>query len=270
MTLDNRLKGLSLKIGPLGENDRLLTILSEQEGVIRLAIPGARRPKSSLAAAIPLTFLDLQVVGKGSLKRVRQMKVLRSFSKLGQRIETLAAAQAITELILMLIANGDPHPHMLTTALIHLERLEKIQDTPTNDIPVLANTVQACMHILALGGYCLPVQNCSQSGSKLDPPIGEWEWRCSFLPKEGFAIGSIANAEIKLNPSELALLQRLLNPNLPINKNGSIMGPKKVWLKLLGVVEKWIEFHLPKKVSSLQMLREVLSVSTNLSLNSSE
>ncbi len=265
MTLDKRLQGLSLKVGPLGENDRLLTILSEQEGIVRLAIPGARRPKSSLAAALPLTLIDVQVVGKSGLKKVRQMKVLRSFSKLGQKIETLAAGQAIAELILILLANGDPQPNMLATALIHLDRLEKIQNIPENEIFVLASSVQACIHILALGGYCIPVQDCSQSGLKLDPPIGQWEWRCSFLPNEGFVIGSIPNAKIQLNPSELALLQRLIKPNLPINKNGSIMGPRKVWLKLLAVVEQWIEIHLPKRVSSLNMLKEVLTLQTNLS-----
>ena len=44
MNSSKYLKGLCLKVGPLGENDRLLTILSDEEGVTRLAVPGARRP----------------------------------------------------------------------------------------------------------------------------------------------------------------------------------------------------------------------------------
>ena len=50
MSLNQRMKGLSLKVGPLGENDRLLTILSEENGISRFAIPGARKPKSRLGA----------------------------------------------------------------------------------------------------------------------------------------------------------------------------------------------------------------------------
>ena len=46
-----RLKGLCIKASPLGENDRLITILTDEQGIVRLAVPGARRPKSSLAAA---------------------------------------------------------------------------------------------------------------------------------------------------------------------------------------------------------------------------
>ena len=76
---DRRLEGLALKVGPLGEHDRLLTLLSDQVGVIRLAVPGARKPKSSLAGAVPLTQLELQVVGRRGLPRVRQLRVQHNF-----------------------------------------------------------------------------------------------------------------------------------------------------------------------------------------------
>ena len=261
MSSEKRIKGLSLKVSPLGENDRLLTILSDKEGITRLAIPGARRPKSSLAAAVPLTFLDLQVVGKKGLQRVRQIKIIRSFSTIGQTIETLAAAQAISELLLMLVANNDPQPNMLKTALIHLERLEENINKPNNQVFVLAKAVQACIHLLALGGYCIPLQVCPRSGLALDPPLGNWDWRCSLIPNEGFIIGDIEKAKIQLNPSELALLQRLLRVNLPLNKSFEIIGPIEVWLKLLTVVEYWIDHHLPKKLHSLEMLREVMPIS---------
>ncbi|MEA5413226.1 recombination protein O N-terminal domain-containing protein, partial [Synechococcus sp. BA-120 BA3] len=46
---EQHLEGLALTCRPLGEHDRLLTLLSEGEGLTRLAVPGARRPKSSLA-----------------------------------------------------------------------------------------------------------------------------------------------------------------------------------------------------------------------------
>ena len=81
-----------MRSSPLGESDRLITVLSNEEGLIRLAAPGARKPKSSLAAAVPLAVLSLQVGGRSGLKRVRQLRVLRNFSHLAERLETLAAA----------------------------------------------------------------------------------------------------------------------------------------------------------------------------------
>jgi len=82
-----RLKGLCIKASPLGENDRLITILTDEQGIVRLAVPGARRPKSSLAAATPLTYLSFQIFGKRSLKSVRQIKIIKSYNGLGKNID---------------------------------------------------------------------------------------------------------------------------------------------------------------------------------------
>ena len=238
MNPNQRMKGLSLKVGPLGENDRLLTILSEESGISRLAIPGARKPKSRLGATSPINLLDLHILGKN--------------------IETLSAAQAISELVMIMVGNEDPQKDLLKLVLIHLNRLNELHKTEFNSLEALAISVQSCIHLLALGGYCLPLQNCCHSGSKLIPPIGEWSWKCSFIPEEGFAIGTIPNASAELNPSELALLQRLLLEKVPFHSNGKLLGPKNVWLKLLRIVETWIETHLQKKITSLQMMREVI------------
>ena len=58
MSGESRIKGLCIKASPLGESGRLITVLTDEQGIIRLAAPGARRPKSSLAAANPLTYLS--------------------------------------------------------------------------------------------------------------------------------------------------------------------------------------------------------------------
>ncbi len=260
MIATRRIEGLVLKVGPLGERDRLLTLLSEEDGITRVAVPGARNPKSTLAAASALTYLKLDLGGKSGLQRVRQLKVLHSYSSVGQQLETLAAAQAISELALMMVGNNDPQPRMLETVLIHLKRLENLaKEKPLNQQIALARCIQSCVHLLALGGYGLPVQECCRTGVRLNPPLGQWDWRCSLLPDEGFAIGSIPCSKIELNPSELALLQRLFYPDLPKDKSGEILGPKEVWLRLLTVVECWISNHLRKKSSSLAMLRESLN-----------
>ena len=62
-----------------------------------------------------------------------------------------------------------------------------------------------------------------------------------------------------LNPSELALLQRLPRPDLPCRLSGELMGPEPVWLRLLSVVELWIRSHLPRGSRALPMLRESLA-----------
>tara|TARA_Y100001968_G_scaffold288406_1_gene290629 strand:- start:1510 stop:2301 length:792 start_codon:yes stop_codon:yes gene_type:complete len=262
MSIGNKVIGLALKISPLGENDRLLTLLSNDIGIARLAVPGARRPKSSLSGVTPLTLLELDVIGRSSLKRVRQIKRIQTFNNIGKHIETLSAAQALTELIQLLVATNEPIPGILDAALIHLERLHKLTEVKDlESLHILAISVQSCIHLLALGGYGLPIQKCCKNGMPLEPPIGEWDWRCSLILEEGFAIGAIPNASIQLNPSELALLQRLLRPNLPWRSDGKLMGPKEVWIKLLTIIELWIGTHLAKPVRSLSILKEVILIS---------
>ena len=259
MIPERKIQGLSLKVGPLGENDRLITILSDQEGITRLAVPGARRPKSRLAAATPLSLIEAQVVGRRGLARIKQLKIIHNFNAVGQKIETLAAAQALSELSLMLVSSNDPIPGLLSTVLMHLKRLEvEGREVNKDQCLILAIIVQACIHLLAIGGYGIPLQRCCKEDLPLDPPIGNWEWKCSLIPDEGFAIGSFENSTVKLNPSELALLQRLVKSELPFGKDGKLMGPKNVWLRLLAVIDFWIATNLPKNIHSLAMLREVV------------
>ncbi|WP_216901062.1 DNA repair protein RecO [Synechococcus sp. CCY 9618] len=252
---ERSLDGLVLTARPLGEHDRLLTLLSEAEGLTRLAAPGARRPKSSLAAAVPLTHLHLQVGGRGGLGRVRQLRVLRSYSGLAQRLETLAAAQALAELCLKLVPGEAPAPGMLADLLLQLGRLEGVVTERAEPLEALAVAVQGSVHLLALGGFALPLQHCSRSGAPLAPPIGDWDWRCSLLPSEGLAIGAVPGARVMLNASELALLQRLTRPALPRRRDGNLMGPEAVWLHLLALVEAWCGEHLGQRPRAFRLLR---------------
>lgn len=255
MSPERILEGLSLSCSALGENDRLLTLLSAEDGLIRLAVPGARRPKSSLAAAIPLVLLRLQVGGSRGLRRVRQLSVLRSFAGLAGRLETLAAAQSLAELSLRLVPSGEGVPGLLDDLLMHLGRLEAVVAERQDSLEALAITVQGHVHLLALGGFALPLQTCARSGTPLEPPLGDWSWRASLVPAEGLVIGAVPGALLLLNASELALLQRLPRPAVPRSRNGELMGPEAVWLRLLQAVELWCGEHLERRSRSLGLLR---------------
>jgi len=111
------------------------------------------------------------------------------------------------------------------------------------------------VHLLALGGFALPLQSCAHSSAPLQPPIGDWSWRCSLLPAEGLVIGALPQAPVQLNASELALLQRLPRPHLPRRRDGALLGPEAVWLHLLQLLDCWCREHLSKRIRSLTLLR---------------
>ena len=77
------------------------------------------------------------------------------------------------------------------------------------------------------------------------------------MPNEGFSTIEDSQSILTINASEVALLQRLLFPELPIKSNGELLGPKKVWLKILLIIETWISAQLDKELSSLKMMREL-------------
>ena len=72
-------------------------------------------------------------------------------------------------------------------------------------------------------------------------------------------IGGVPGARVVLNASELALLQRLLRPNLPRRRDGELMGPLPVWLHLLELVEHWCQEHLSRKPRAFRLLRTGLA-----------
>ena len=264
MGAELRLEGLSLKCGPLGETDRLLTLLSASDGLSRLAVPGARKPKSPLAAAVPLALLRLQVGGGSGLRRVRQLTVVRNFAALAGRLETLAAAQGLAELTIQLVPTGEGVPGLLEDLLMQLSRLELVVQDHQDSLEALAIAVQGCVHLLALGGYGLPLAHCARSGEPLEPPVGTWDWRCSLIPSEGFVVGAIPGAQLVLNASELALLQRLPRPALPRRRDGVLMGPEPVWLRLLALMELWSREHLGRNLRSWSLLRQCFNANTPL------
>ena len=257
MSGESRVQGLCIKASPLGESGRLITVLTDEQGIIRLAAKGARRPKSSLAAASPLTYLSFQIFGNRSLKSVRQIKIIKSYNGLGKNIECLAAAQAITELTFLLVGNNDKQQNYLSSVLIHLDRIYEYEVENQQDFKMLSMSIQSLVHLLAIGGVNIPVNFCCKTGNQIIPPLGNWNWQCYYLPNEGFSIIEDTNSILNLNASEIALLRRLIFPDLPIKSNGELLGPKKVWLRILSVVESWISVQLEKELSSLKMLREL-------------
>ncbi len=259
MSSEKKLRCLCIKASPLRENDRLITVLSEEQGISRFAVPGARRPKSSLAGASPITFLDLQIFGKKNLKTVRQLRIIKSYNGLGKNIECLAAAQAITELTFLLVGNDDSQQNFLPTVLAHLDRIYEYKILEEVDTKILAMSIQSLIHLLAIGGLNLPLYSCCKTNKSIQPPLGNWEWSCYFIPNEGFSLIDDPGSFSKLNASEIALMQRLLFPNLPIKSNGKLLGPRNVWYKILKILSIWIPVQLGKEISSLKILGEFYS-----------
>ena len=65
MSRTYKVTGINLKGMPLGEADRLLTILTQELGLIRVVAPGARKQNSKLGGRSGLFVVNELLIAKG-------------------------------------------------------------------------------------------------------------------------------------------------------------------------------------------------------------
>lgn len=175
--------GINLKGMPLGENDRILTILSKELGLIRAVAPGARKPKSRFGGRSDLFVVNQLFISKGrSLDRITQAETLKSYSGLGQNLGKLAASQYLAELVLNQALSEHPQEELFLLLDEHLTRLDTLPNSPkiSTSIHIIACLTQAVYHLLALAGNAPQVQLCCLTQQPLNLNFDDPNWRAGF------------------------------------------------------------------------------------------
>jgi DNA repair protein RecO (recombination protein O) len=183
-----RATGINLKGMPLGESDRLLTILTKEHGLIRAIAAGARKHRSPMAGRSGLFVVnDLQISVGRNMDRIKNAEVLQSFVGLGKTLAKLTAAQYLSELALMQALSAQPQEDLF---LVLVEHLNRIQDAENKN--VLAHLSHGTYHLLAIAGFAPQVHNCCLTQSPVVANREQPKW------KSGFSIvgGGVVNLEI--------------------------------------------------------------------------
>ncbi|MGC1305622.1 MAG: DNA repair protein RecO [Phormidesmis sp.] len=182
--------GINLKAMPMGESDRLVTILTKEAGLIRAIAPGARKHKSKLAGRTGLFVVNDLFFAKGrSLDKLVQAETQRSFPGLSKDLAKLTASQYLAEIALAIALTEQPQDELYYLLIEHLGRLEAA--SKPNILPCLA---QATFHLLALAGVAPEVFRCCLSRSLLTFELGQPDWRVAFSVSSG---GAIDAAEVE-------------------------------------------------------------------------
>ncbi len=194
MPKEYRATGINLKGMPLGESDRLLTILTKEHGLIRAVAAGARKHRSAMAGRSGLFVVnDLQISVGRNMDRIKNAEVLQSFVGLGKTLAKLTAAQYLSELALMQALSAQPQEELF---LLLVEHLNRIQDAENQN--VLAHLNHGTYHLLAIAGFAPQVHSCCISQSPVIANREQQKW------KAGFSIvgGGVINLEITDLPSD--------------------------------------------------------------------
>lgn len=183
--------GINLKGMPLGEYDRLLTILTLEFGVIRAVAPGARKHKSQFAGRSGLFVVNQLLIARGrNLDKITQAQTLESYPGLSRNLTKLTASQYLAELVLLQALSDQPQEELYELLSEHLRRLEATPDD--DDDAVIAHLTQAVFHLLAIAGLAPQVQLCCITQQPLTPDFTHPNWYVGFsVPAGGTVMASV-------------------------------------------------------------------------------
>jgi DNA repair protein RecO (recombination protein O) len=278
-----KVRGINLKSIPMGESDRLLTILTPELGLIQAIAPGSRKPKSTMGGRSGLFVVNELLIYKGrSLDRITQAETIESYPGLSRDLGKLAAGQYLAELALYQALSDQPQGELFFLLGEHLSRISRsptVHNHPSF-IPVIPLLTHGIYHLLALGGIAPQVHHCCLTQQKLQPDFTQTNWQVGFsilgggtvsdewMTQNSPQIMSRLNATIKtqnlpginrkLNAVELAMLQHLTHAELPpVEAMLSQLPPKvrdlsfnQVWLTIEKLLRQYAQVHLERSLRS--------------------
>jgi DNA repair protein RecO (recombination protein O) len=166
---------------PLGESDRILTILTPDLGLVRAVAPGSRKHQSRLGGRSDLFVINEWLVAKGKrLDKVVQAETARTFPKLSQDLGRLTASQYLAEIVLFMALNDGSQAELYHLFVEHLERIEI---SPSGAL--LAALTHGLYHLLALAGVAPEVHRCCLSREAIVPNLMDDRWTVGFSAEAG-------------------------------------------------------------------------------------
>ncbi|OBQ40524.1 MAG: DNA repair protein RecO [Anabaena sp. CRKS33] len=177
--------GINLKTQPLGESDKIVTILTQEFGLIRAVATGARKQNSSLGGKMGMFVINELLISPGkNLNIIIEAQTIRSYQGLSKDLGKLAASQYLAEIVLCQSLSEQPQIEIYDLFNKHIQRLEDIPRTETKS--VVACLVQGVFQLLTLAGLTPQVEFCCLTQRFLTPDWKNPHWQVGFsIPSGG-------------------------------------------------------------------------------------
>lgn len=277
MSQTAKLTGINLKAAPLGESDRLLTILSPEVGLLRAVAPGSRKHQSRLAGRSDLFVINQWLVIKGKrLDKVVQAETLRSFPRLSQHLGRLTASQYLAEVVLSMALSDCSQVDLFELLVTHLAHLET---SPSQDL--LAALCHGLYQLLRLGGVAPEMQRCCLSQQPIVPNFLDPSWQVLFSfeagglvqggysavgvggrsrmaePPQIYAAGPTRHPKpVPLTALEVTLLQQLSQAEglAPTTGSAKAEPDPQVWARLERLLRQCAQDYLERPIRSAALI----------------
>jgi DNA repair protein RecO (recombination protein O) len=276
MSYTYKATGIILKGKPLGESDRLLTILSPEYGIIQAIAPDARKQNSKLRGRSEIFVVNDLILTKGrSLDKIAQADTITTYSGLSKHFSKLVMGQYLAELTLNLALSEQPQAEIFEILTEHLRRIENLSlanSQTTRSPDLIPSVTQGVFHLLAIAGICPQIHQCCISQTPLKPDFEDPAWEVGFSFEGGGVINlspKVLESNLKpikinykLGVIELTLLQQLAQKNLDdINdlfpKNFNLESLEMSWIKIEKILRKYIEHSFNYKFRSAPLIDQL-------------
>lgn len=246
--------GIILRNIPHGETSCILAVFMREHGRVGLMVKGARaKKKTGTAAALePLTRVHFVYYHKTSreLQLAKEWTIEAPWLHIRSRLESLAVASAVIELLARCTKDEDPHPALYDAAL---EALLLLDTLPAGRFALLWKFALILFSEL---GFRLGLERCGESREKLQPPFTA---PLRYRLQDGAFFAPLVNKQMArdgaLSPEAFALLASLEHASWQYCSR--IATQARIEFELTSFLASYLEAHLPVngKLHSLAALR---------------
>lgn len=231
-------QGIVLRGYPFGEADRVVVLLSPNNGKIRTVAKGVRKTKSRFGGRLePFTHVDLVLYEGRNLDTITQVAVIEPFPRLREDLDAVVAAGTMVEAADAVAQEDEASTRLfllLHRGLRSLEAGHRSKDLITSFLLKLADVV----------GVAPALVQCASCGRSED------------LHRFSFAAGGVVcsscrtEGSVKLRDGMTQYLAGLSAvdfadlPEADMTMSGEAMG----------IARRFVEYHLDRKLTSLAVM----------------
>jgi len=151
-----------LRTWKLGEADRIVSLMTRENGKVRCVAKGARKTQSRFGSRVePTNHLEVQLYrGKGDLDTLTQVESIERFPKLREDLELFARASEMLEAVEFVAQEREPNEGLY----LMLSRALHTIATSSSDLVVAGFFLK----LLAQEGFAPALDVCVRCGSQRD------------------------------------------------------------------------------------------------------
>ncbi|MBD8869988.1 DNA repair protein RecO [Nocardioides donggukensis] len=233
-----RAEAVVLRTHKLGEADRIITLLTRSQGLVRAVAKGVRKTTSRWGSRLePFTHVDLQLAEGRNLDVITQAETLTPFSShLGEDYERYTAGTVMLETAEKLVA--EERQPALQQFLLLVGGLRAMTSHDHRPHQVLDSYL---LRSLSVAGYAPSFDGCARCGEE-----GPHRW---FSPAAGGILCSACRVPGSANPSSetVALLGALLAGDWELVRR---VEPRHL-REANGLVAAYLQWHLERGLRSM-------------------